>query len=232
MLAIAPSCRCHLLVEPCIWPPALQGIPTLVLTNATGQLLQREQEEGLRFNEVWQHYPDVPAFRLTGKPGDPRAAATPALAQAALGSGFSWLLYGDVSGGARCDARLAGHRWQRTSAGGERWSRSRLCCGLLPCRAALSECLASTLAHCSQALLRSDGYACFMSSTLQLRAALPSFVSAMGPTLQDDVAFFWPGLLRALHGLHTDNPYFLTGWQRVSSARCGAWHTRLPFVSA
>lgn len=77
---------------------ALQGIRTLVLTNATGQLLLREQREGQQHNEVWQHYPDFPGFAPTGKPGDPRAAVTPALAQAALGSDFNWLLYGDVSG--------------------------------------------------------------------------------------------------------------------------------------
>ncbi|KAL4434224.1 hypothetical protein ABPG75_000665 [Micractinium tetrahymenae] len=72
----------------------MQGIRTLVLTNATGDLLAREQEEGRLHNEVWQHYPDVPGIS-TGKPGDARAAVTPALARSALGSGFRWLIYGD-----------------------------------------------------------------------------------------------------------------------------------------
>lgn len=76
--------------------PSLQGIRTLVLTNATGQLLAREQEEGLLYNEVWRHYPDHSGIS-TGKPGDPRAAVTPALARSALGTRFKWLIYGDVS---------------------------------------------------------------------------------------------------------------------------------------
>ncbi|KAL4434222.1 hypothetical protein ABPG75_000663 [Micractinium tetrahymenae] len=111
-----------------------RGIPTLVLTNATGDQLRREQQEGRQYNEVWRHYQDVPGFALTGKAGDPRAAVTPALAQAVLGSGFSWLLYGD-----------------------------------------------------------------------------------------DDVAFFWPGLLRALRGLKREDPYFLTDdyYSRWRTGRSG-----------
>ncbi|KAL4434226.1 hypothetical protein ABPG75_000667 [Micractinium tetrahymenae] len=97
------------------------GIRTLVLTNATGAALAREQALGQRYNEVWQHYPDVPGFGVQHRAGDPRAAMAPAVALAALGANFSWLLYGD-----------------------------------------------------------------------------------------DDVAFFWPGVLRALQGLDPRDPYFLT----------------------
>lgn len=79
----------------------LQGIRTLVLTNATGATLARERVMGQRFNEVWQHYPDVPGFGVQRRAGDPRAAMAPALALAALGTNFRWLLYGDVSGGGR-----------------------------------------------------------------------------------------------------------------------------------
>ena len=78
-------------------PPGLQGIRTLVLTNATGQLLAREQAQGRRFNEVWQHFPDVPGFGVQQRAGDPRAAVAPALALSALRANFSWVLYGDVS---------------------------------------------------------------------------------------------------------------------------------------
>ncbi|KAL4420942.1 hypothetical protein ABPG77_004571 [Micractinium sp. CCAP 211/92] len=106
------------------------GIRTLVLTNATGAALAREQALGRRFNEVWQHYPDVPGFGVQQRAGDPRAAVAPALALAALGGDFSWLLYGD-----------------------------------------------------------------------------------------DDVAFFWPGLLRAVQGLHPRDPYFLTGQALAEDGR-------------
>lgn len=77
-------------------PPVLQGIRTLVLTNATGELLAREQQEGLRYNEVWLHYPDFSNIS-TGKPGDVRAAVTPAYVRSTLGTNFKWLIYGDVS---------------------------------------------------------------------------------------------------------------------------------------
>ena len=63
-------------------PFPLQGIRTLVLTNATGADLAREQALGRRFNEVWQHYPDVPGFGVQQRAGDPRAAVAPALALA------------------------------------------------------------------------------------------------------------------------------------------------------
>lgn len=72
-----------------------------MLTNATGATLARERVMGQRFNEVWQHYPDVPGFGVQRRAGDPRAAMAPALALAALGTNFRWLLYGDVSGGGR-----------------------------------------------------------------------------------------------------------------------------------
>ena len=40
--------------------------------------------------------------------------------------------------------------------------------------------------------------------------------------LQDDVAFFWPGLLRALQGLDPEDPYFITGESRgnVTAGGC------------
>lgn len=89
---------------------APQGIPTLVLTDASGAELAAEADEGQQWGELWQHYPD---FRRspTGKPADPRAAAAVALALEALsgsgraangsaadvagGPGFDWLIYGD-----------------------------------------------------------------------------------------------------------------------------------------
>ncbi len=90
-------------------PSPLQGIRTLVLTNATGAALAREQALGRRFNEVWQHYPDVPGFGVQQRAGDPRAAVAPALALAALGGDFSWLLYGDVSAGLQGGPRAGMH---------------------------------------------------------------------------------------------------------------------------
>jgi hypothetical protein len=74
----------------------LQGVRTLVLTNATGAALEREQAEGRRHRERWVHFPDVPGFDVTNKSGDLRAAVGPALATAQLGT-FRWLLYSDVS---------------------------------------------------------------------------------------------------------------------------------------
>jgi hypothetical protein len=35
---------------------------------------------------------------------------------------------------------------------------------------------------------------------------------------QDDVAFFWPGLLRMLAGLDPDDPYFISG-----AVQLGVW---------
>ena len=75
----------------------MQGVQTLVLTNATGEELAREQVEGRRHNERWVHYPDVPNFAVTNKSSDLRAAVAPALAAAQLGD-FKWLLFCDVSG--------------------------------------------------------------------------------------------------------------------------------------
>ncbi len=92
-------------------PPHLQGLRTLVLTNATGTALAAEQAEGRAWNERWVHYPDVPGFNVTArwcsrgpgavcdKSGDPRAAMAPLLAAQHLGPDtFKWLLVGDVSG--------------------------------------------------------------------------------------------------------------------------------------
>lgn len=83
--------------------PILQGVRTLVLTNATGAALQREQAEGQLHGERWVHFPDVPGFQVTNKSGDLRAAVGPALAIAQLGS-FRWLLYSDVSRAPRAPA--------------------------------------------------------------------------------------------------------------------------------
>lgn len=71
-----------------------RGVRTLVLTNASGEVLEREQVEGRRHNEQWLHFPDVPRFSVTNKSGDPRAAMAPVLAAARLGS-FKWMLYSD-----------------------------------------------------------------------------------------------------------------------------------------
>ncbi|KAL4420943.1 hypothetical protein ABPG77_004572 [Micractinium sp. CCAP 211/92] len=114
-----------------------RGIRTLVLTNATGELLAREQQEGLRYNEVWQHYQDFSNIS-TGKPGDVRAAVTPAYVRSTLGTNFKWLIYGD-----------------------------------------------------------------------------------------DDVVFFWPGLLRMLRGLDHRDPYFLTD-NYFSQYPDGLLHQRKP----
>ena len=59
----------------------MQGVRTLVLTNATGAVLAREQAEGRRFNERWVHVPDVEGFAVTNKSGDYRAALAPLLAR-------------------------------------------------------------------------------------------------------------------------------------------------------
>lgn len=150
----------------CSHSTRMQGIPTLVLTNATGQLLSSEQEEGRRFNEVWLHYPDNPGIS-TGKPGDARAAVTPALVQASLGSSFEWLIYADVSPVSTCSAARA--------------------FGLGSLRVAT------------------------LCSMPQRRVDAPAAGSV---SVQDDIVFFWPGLLRMLHGLDHRDAFFLTGAAR------------------
>ena len=81
---------------------AVQGIPSVIVTDVDGAALRREQAEGKRHNEVWVNFPDSPrASTVTHKPGDPRAAIAPLLAARALGGNFSWLLFGDVR---RCAA--------------------------------------------------------------------------------------------------------------------------------
>lgn len=72
-----------------------RGVRTLVLTNATGEALAREQAEGALHNEQWVHFPDAPGFEVTGKTGDPRAALAPVLASAHFGPSFKWLLFCD-----------------------------------------------------------------------------------------------------------------------------------------
>lgn len=59
------TCRCPL------------GIPTLVLTDASGPELAAEAEEGRQWGETWQHYPNMSRLP-TSKPADPRAAVVPA----------------------------------------------------------------------------------------------------------------------------------------------------------
>ena len=45
--------------------------------------------------------------------------------------------------------------------------------------------------------------------------------------LQDDVVFFWPGVLRALEGLDPNEPYYITGvrggWQHSASSGWGRY---------
>lgn len=59
---------------------------TLVLTNATGAALAREQAEGLRHNEHWLHVADIEGFSVTNKSGDFRAALAPLLAREHFGA--------------------------------------------------------------------------------------------------------------------------------------------------
>lgn len=76
---------------PCHPCSNLQGVRTLVLTNATGAALARERAEGQRFNEHWVHVPDVEGFAVTNKSGDHRAALAPLLARDYFGaSSFKW----------------------------------------------------------------------------------------------------------------------------------------------
>ena len=79
-----------------------------MLTNATGEALQREQEEGRRYNEVWAHFPDFPS--PSNKTGDRRAGIAPIIAASILQADsfkFKWMLYGDVR--TRCCCRCC-HR--------------------------------------------------------------------------------------------------------------------------
>lgn len=140
-----------------------RGIPTLVLTNATGAALEAESQEGARHNEMWVHYPDHPEFQVTSqwcsrgpgavcdKRGDPRAAMAPLLARQYLGDGFRWLVYGDVS------ADKSGGEWGRRAGHScSRGGRRRQLAGLL-CRRAvplLPPCLQDDIAFAWPGLLR------------------------------------------------------------------------------
>ena len=122
-----------------------QGIPTLVLTDATGPELAAAAQEGRAWNETWLSYADFP-HSFTGKPFDQRAAAAPLLALDALGArdpdsptAFTWLISGD-----------------------------------------------------------------------------------------DDVAFFWPGLLQMPEGLNPQDPFFLSGKLACVASKCSRPGVAMP----
>lgn len=153
-------------MPPCRLAALLQGVRTLVLTNASGEVLEREQVEGRRHNEQWLHFPDVPRFSVTNKSGDPRAAMAPVLAAARLGS-FKWMLYSDVRPAAAAAAAAAPaavrlHGWAPAVLRASCWL---LRCQPVPPRLPMPlmrthEWLPSLCMICCKMMSRSCGRAC------------------------------------------------------------------------